>query len=72
MGIPVPQRLTADEIEACERFSLVVWGKGLFDYEPSHDGRHGYGCNGCLEHLSARDAESARVRRIPQPWEHAA
>ena len=69
MGIPVPSRLTADEIDACERFSLAVWGVVMFDREPSHNGRHGYGCEFCLDHLRERDAELERVRAIPQPWD---
>lgn len=69
MGIPVPSRLTEDEIQACERFSLAVWGVGMFDYTPTHDGKHGYGCNACLSTLRERDREQERVRSIPQPWE---
>jgi hypothetical protein len=72
IGIPVPSRLTPREITACERFSLHVWGVTLFDYEPSHNGRHGYGCADCLEALRARDAEVERVRQVRQPWELAA
>lgn len=72
MGIPVPERLTHDEITACERFSLAVWGQPLFEHEPSHNGRHGYACPGCLETLRSRDAERERVHSIHQPWELAA
>jgi hypothetical protein len=72
LGIPVPSRLTHDEILACERFSLAVWGVTLFEYEPSHNGRHGYACELCLETLRARDAEIERVRSIQQPWERQA
>lgn len=70
MGIPVPERLNAEQIASCERFSLAVWGVGLFDYTPTHDGKHGYGCSACLETLRARDAE--RARTIRQPWDTAA
>jgi hypothetical protein len=69
MGIPVPSRLTGEQVEACERFSLHVWGVPMFDHAPSHNGRHGYGCGHCLPVLAARDAECERVRRIPQPWD---
>lgn len=70
MGIPVPPRLTQTEIAACERFSLHVWGVGMFDHAPSHNGRHGHTCDLCSPVLTARDAERDRV--IRQPWELAA
>lgn len=69
MGIPVPQRLTPEQADACERFSLAVWGVLLFDREPSHNGRHGYACPDCLPILAERDTELERVRSIAQPWE---
>lgn len=71
MGIPVPSRLTPAEVDACDRFSVLVWGKLLFDREPSHNGRHGYACEHCWEYLKAfEDALEAR-KSPPQPWEHA-
>jgi hypothetical protein len=72
MGIPVPSRMTSDEILAAERFSLAVWGVTLFEYEPSHNGRHGYACSHCLETLRERDSERERAQSIRQPWELAA
>lgn len=69
MGIPVPSRLTDEQIDACERFSLAVWGVLMFDREPSHNGRHGYACALCAPVLAERDAERDRVRHIAQPWE---
>lgn len=72
LGIPVPSRLTREQIEACERFSLAVWGVTLFDHEPSHNGRHGYACPDCvgaLEEQRRLAAEARRKRQIQQPWE---
>lgn len=69
MGIPVPSGMSDEQILSCERFSLLVWGKTLFEYEPSHNGRHGYACEECVAALEARDAELERIRAIPQPWE---
>lgn len=72
MGVPVPSRLTREQIHSCERFSLLVFGAPMFDASPSHNGRHGYGCEFCLPVLVERDAESERVNAIRQPWELAA
>jgi hypothetical protein len=72
VGVPVPSRLTREQIIACERFSLAVFGAPMFDREPSHNGRHGYGCEHCLPLLRERDAELERVHEIRQPWELAA
>jgi hypothetical protein len=66
MGIPIPTNLTAEQVEACERFSVLVWGKLLFDREPSHNGRHGYGCEYCHPILAEHEA---RQNVAPQPWE---
>lgn len=66
MGIPVPAGLTPDEIDACDRFSLKVWGKPLFDREPSHNGRHGHGCEFCAPVLAELEKPAQPVR---QPWE---
>ena len=65
MGIPVPSKLTPAETDACDRFSQAIWGKPLFDREPSHNGRHGLGCEYCLPVLVAQE----RVEPAPQPWE---
>lgn len=67
MGIPQPARLTATEADACDNFSQAIWGKPLFDRQPSHNGRHGWSCDFCSVELS-------RERKIPapQPWELAA
>jgi hypothetical protein len=69
MGIPVPSRLTPDEIDACERFSLAVWGVLLFDREPSHNGRHGHTCPACSLVLADCEAEADRLHGIRQPWD---
>lgn len=67
MGIPVPQGLTDEEIDACDRFSQAIWGKPLFDRQPSHNGRHGLLCEPCrLESVKQREK---RTRPAPaQPW----
>jgi hypothetical protein len=72
LGIPVPSRMMPEEIQAAERFSLLVWGVPMFDHAPSHNGRHGYGCEPCHRVLAARDAETERVRNVRQPWDVAA
>lgn len=69
MGIPVPARLNREQINACERFSLAVWGVPMFDREPSHNGRHGHGCTFCAPILAAAEHAPARIR---QPWDVAA
>lgn len=69
MGIPAPSALTSDQIDSCERFSLAVFGVGMFDYTASHNGRHGYGCEFCLPLLAERDRELERVHSIAQPWQ---
>lgn len=65
MGIPVPAHLTPSQVDACERFSVIVWGRLLFDREPSHNGRHGYSCEYCLPLLARNEPRTA----APQPWE---
>jgi hypothetical protein len=70
MGIPVPSRMTPEEIDAADRFSLLVWGKVLFDREPSHNGRHGYTCEFCVSALEEqRVAAEERLQPVRQPWE---
>lgn len=65
MGIPIPQGLTPEQIAACDSFSQAVWGKPLFDREPSHSGRHGWDCEFCWEAL-----KKSRPKPSPaQPWE---
>ena len=66
MGIPVPSQLTPDQVDACDRFSLIVFGSLLFDRAPSHNGRHGYGCEFCLPVLVELERAARPVR---QPWE---
>jgi hypothetical protein len=66
MGIPVPAGLTPEEVDDCDRFSLLVFGTLLFDREPSHNGRHGYGCEFC--HSVLAELEQA-ARPVRQPWE---
>lgn len=69
MGIPVPSGLAEEEIEACDRFSRAIWGKPLFDREPSHSGRHGWSCEMCWDELKKREAERARREQAKhQPW----
>jgi hypothetical protein len=65
----VPSRLTPEQIDACERFSLAVWGVPMFDRETSHNGRHGFTCELCAPVLAELEAERERVRAIPQPWD---
>lgn len=65
MGIPVPAQLTPEQVDACDRFSVLVWGKLLFDREPSHNGRHGLLCEHCWPILAANE----RQPPAPQPWE---
>jgi hypothetical protein len=67
LGIPVPAGLTADEIAAIERFSVCVWGRTLFDHEPSHNGRHGWNCPACVPVLE--DRRLRLERKISQPWD---
>lgn len=69
MGIPIPRRMTREQIDAAERFSLAVFGAPMFDASPSHNGRHGYGCEHCLPLLRERDVELERVNAIRQPWD---
>lgn len=70
MGIPVPSGLTPEETDACDRFSLLVWGTLLFDRQPSHNGRHGYECEFCSPVLEQQRLDAER-RLVPvrQPWQ---
>ena len=65
MGIPRPVGLTDEQAEACDRFSLLVWGEPMFT-GPSHDGRHGYECDPCLRVICERRQAK---KQPPQPWE---
>lgn len=69
MGIPLCSRLTREQIDSCESFALAVFGAPMFDFQPSHNGRHGYGCEHCLPLLRERDVELERVHSIAQPWD---
>jgi hypothetical protein len=80
VSVPLVQGLSVEQIRACERFALKVWGTGFFDYSPTHHGQHkGYSappCPDCKAYLKAERArelerreEAWRVNNITQPWQ---
>jgi hypothetical protein len=64
--------LTPEQHTACQRFHLKVFGTPMFFAEPVCNGKHGWGCTGCYEHMIEREREVERTQQIQQPWEAAA